>query len=83
MNGVISDSEAVDCRPQAPSRPLAHVRMDLSSNNQRDEVADMCGDDRSAPQVRLVAHVCKQKDNNESQTTTNGSEGICSDAVET
>lgn len=55
VHGMVSDGEAIDSRPEPPSRPLADMRMSLSGYDQCDEVADVSSDDGSTSTVRSVA----------------------------
>lgn len=83
VDGMVSDGEGVDEGPQTPPRPLSDVRMDLSSDYQGDNIADVGEDDREAALVGLVTEVGEDEDDHQRQRGADGSKGISCDTVKT
>lgn len=82
MYRVVAHSEAVHGRPEAPSRPLAHMRMNLAGYDQNNKVADVSTNDGCSATICAVAQISEAEDYGESERGTNGGESIGSDAVE-
>lgn len=64
---MIADGEAVYCSPQAPSRPLPHVGVYLTSNYECYEITNVACNNGSATQISSVTYVAKQENYWESE----------------
>ncbi len=73
---MVPHSKGVHRRPQPPARPLPDVRVHLPGDDQRDQVADLRGDDGAAAQVGAVAQPGEGEDDEEGEEGADGREGV-------